>query len=425
MPQRLIGYIPGWDDHGDLVSRVPVRVGSVGSTAPTSSSFYSATEWAAWFSDAYSRRPAPRFSWKTATLEAVQAGSLTAAAAAGINLLFYRRDNQRLAARMPKPHFGFRDLDSARWLDGDDNPLPFADIRFHQFGWFELHDENAVEIEAGASLPALGVGAELRDPADSMTVHIPLAFGVGAKLDTDTTAGLPDGATLPALTVGATLTMEGQIGAGVPLELDVGATLQQDAYEIAAGVPLELDVGANVTVELVPRPGVWHQQAVDVVAPTWTRRLWTGPVQATIGGNKYEAVGGADGTLIGLEPGESAIGPQGQRARGYIFVAPESFRRAIEQDLGPAAITIRWAISRDKGQTWSFLSELFVGRLSNGSIDLQTGIWSFDLETWHGDADRITTRRWSYDEQYRRASGDRGFEYMSELAAGVDIEWRI
>ena len=427
MPQRIVAYIPRWSN--SLAVNL-VRVASVGSTVRAGPMF-SAAEAREWFIGSFPptgigielSSSGPFFF----TPNAVESETQNDTSRGTISAIFYRRSDRAKVAALPAPHFGFYPATpgglSSGWVDGAGNALSWP-VDLSGTGWVEFTDIHAVLIEADASLPALGVAARLRDPADAMSVTAPLAFGVSAKVDADTALGVPDGANLPSLEVVAELSMGGEIAAAAPLEFGVEATLRQDAYEIAASLPLAFGVAADVTVELVPRPGAWHRQAVTVVGPDWTRRLWTGPIPVTIAGKRFEAAGGPDGTLIGIEPGESALGPPGRRARGYIFVAPESFRRVISQDLGPAAATINWVVSKDKGQTWELLAELFTGRLSDGSIDLQTGIWSFDLETWHGDADRVATRRWSYDEQYRR-SGDLGFEYLSQLASGIDIDWRI
>lgn len=187
------------------------------------------------------------------------------------------------------------------------------------------------------------------------------------------------------------------------------------------------------TIPVVARPGIWHHNTVIVRGPGWIRKLWTGPVPIAVGTDAYEPAGGPDGTLMGVDPPESAIGPQGRRARASIFVGRQSLRdihRYSLIDLGPREIEIGWIISRDKGQSWQAVGEAFAGRLSAGVVDLSTGEWSFDLESWHGDADRVRTRRWSDSEQRARTAmdvsgADRGFEYRSQLAAGLDVEWRL
>ena len=162
---------------------------------------------------------------------------------------------------------------------------------------------------------------------------------------------------------------------------------------------------------------------MNVEGPNWTRNLWTGPVKKTINGIEYEPTGGPDGTLMGIEGSESGSGPSGSRARAYVFVHPESVRRSLSQDIGPAKVTIRWIVSRDKGHSWIEVDK-FIGRLSAPQIDLSTGVYSFDLETYSGDADRSKTEYWSDSVQRAKESGDKGMEYLAQLeAGGFDIEW--
>ena len=53
-----------------------------------------------------------------------------------------------------------------------------------------------------------------------------------------------------------------------------------------------------------------------------------------------------------------------------------------------------------------------------------TGGLTVELETLRGDVDHGEIRYWSHEDQERRFPGDKGFEYMRQLAGkGTETGW--
>ena len=101
-------------------------------------------------------------------------------------------------------------------------------------------------------------------------------------------------------------------------------------------------------------------------------------------------------------------------------MVPEITRRLLQEDYGPIPITVGWVRSRDGGRSWTRLSRSFSGRLSNPT--LLDGLYTVEIETVLGDADRGTPQRWSYEAMVNRHN-DKFFEAVSSYASGVDLKW--
>ena len=146
-------------------------------------------------------------------------------------------------------------------------------------------------------------------------------------------------------------------------------------------------------------------------------RIWPGSEDLTIGGVTYR--GG--GELMSLGAAEARDGSDAARLSGMADATDPTMRTHLMQDSGPVTVEVEWARSQDRGITWSRLDFRFVGQITNPQIT--DGLYRFEIETHGGDADRGRPRWWSSDAQQERFPGDRGMEYMAELAAGFEATW--
>ena len=90
--------------------------------------------------------------------------------------------------------------------------------------------------------------------------------------------------------------------------------------------------------------------------------------------------------------------------------------------MGAVAVEVALIFSHDKGATWQSAPLTYNGRLS--SPTMVNGRLTVELETLRGDVDHGEILYWSHEDQQRRFPGDKGFEYMRQLAGkGTETGW--
>ena len=144
--------------------------------------------------------------------------------------------------------------------------------------------------------------------------------------------------------------------------------------------------------------------------------FWSGEGQLVFDGNTYTG-----SHFVTLSPAEATVGAPRKRMTASFRVFSADLRAAVLQDPGPLPVEINWIYSTDQGQSWTRLPRKFVGRLSSPTI--QNGIYTIEIETYGGDVDRGRPLKWSDEDQQDRAPGDKGLEYMRQLASGIDTRW--
>ena len=125
--------------------------------------------------------------------------------------------------------------------------------------------------------------------------------------------------------------------------------------------------------------------------------------------------------FITLSRAESSLGQPDRRLTASFPVTDPELRAALLVDPGPLEIVIRSVFSNDRGQSWSVVPNKLVGRLSRPVI--KNGVYTIEIETHAGDVDRGRPLKWSDEDQRARYPGDRGLEYMRQLASGINTRW--
>ena len=144
---------------------------------------------------------------------------------------------------------------------------------------------------------------------------------------------------------------------------------------------------------------------------------WTGKGNLVLGGNTYLGVGQA----LSISETEYRTGSPDKRLTISLGVIPPLMRAKFLQDVGPILVEVNWILRSGPGASWSILTPVYRGRLSNP--EMAGGVLKVQLETLRGDVEKGRPLRWSHEDQQTR-SGDRGMEYMRSLAGkGVETTW--
>ena len=148
-----------------------------------------------------------------------------------------------------------------------------------------------------------------------------------------------------------------------------------------------------------------------------TLRLWSGDQPLTLEGTTY-----APGHGITLLHAANEIGAPSRRVTCSFAIVDAASRAMLMQDPGPQMVEVRFVESTDKGGSWRFAPGRYIGRLSRPSI--AGGLFSVELETYRGDADRGRPLKWSHERQVKRGSGgDLAFEMAADLQSGLTVRW--
>ena len=144
--------------------------------------------------------------------------------------------------------------------------------------------------------------------------------------------------------------------------------------------------------------------------------FWSGDTDLDFMGTTY-----LGRNFLTLSGAESSVDAPNRRMTISFIVADNTLRSELLQDIGPVTVQIQWLHSSDRGMTWALVPRKFVGRLSRPQI--VGGVYTIEIETFGGDIDRGRPVFWSDEDQRRRFPGDKGMEYMRQLAEGVEISW--
>lgn len=157
-------------------------------------------------------------------------------------------------------------------------------------------------------------------------------------------------------------------------------------------------------------------------------RYWTGEGDLTLPDGTYTGIG-----FVALSASEESTEAPSSRLQISIHVGDPpgasatlrqqllSIRQRINEGFGFEDITIRHIISNDHGRTWQIIPWRFFGKLSNSQIT--DGLWTVEIETFKGDADRGRTLLWSDSTQLARFPGDKGMNFTRKISQGVPTEW--
>lgn len=127
--------------------------------------------------------------------------------------------------------------------------------------------------------------------------------------------------------------------------------------------------------------------------------------------------------MISVEQSPVSAGDPTNRAKVNIAVPSSAVREMLNVDVGPVWIEAFNIISHNNGQSWTRVPSGIAGRLSRPSFDVEGSIYSVEVETYSGDADRGVPRMWSHESHNAEYPADQGMEFMRLYEAGVEIKW--
>ena len=96
-------------------------------------------------------------------------------------------------------------------------------------------------------------------------------------------------------------------------------------------------------------------------------------------------------------------------------------RELLSVDTGPVSVYLRDLYSLDYGATWIEAPTALAGSLSQPKFD--NGLYTVEIETLSGDADRGEPKFWSHETQKAEYPDDDGFEFTRSLSHGIDTRW--
>ena len=174
--------------------------------------------------------------------------------------------------------------------------------------------------------------------------------------------------------------------------------------------------------EYAPMVG-WAADISEIGLSKTPFRIWSGEGKLTIQGQTYEGTTFNGGSFASVSPVENTAGSPRSRVSISVVVPSDAIRTMLNIDIGPVWIRVFNVVSQNGGATWTKLPTGIAGRLSAPVFDLEGSVWTAEIETWSGDADRGSIVLWSDAAQQKRQPGDIGMQYMSGYEAGVDIKW--
>ena len=212
----------------------------------------------------------------------------------------------------------------------------------------------------------------------------------------------------------------------------VGEVVDLTRRVVDAGVLFPTGRGSATWAESIPPASVFVIEntmvgwAVDIAGIGLGRspfRLWSGQGQLTLNGKTYEGTTFDGGALASISPVENSIGDPSSRAVVSIAVPNAAIRSMLNIDVGPVWVEVFNIYSIDGGLSWTKLRTGIAGRLSRPNFDVEGSVYTVEIETWSGDADRGRPKLWSDESQKAEYPNDRGMEFLREYESGVEIKW--
>lgn len=180
------------------------------------------------------------------------------------------------------------------------------------------------------------------------------------------------------------------------------------------------DFKSNLTSE---SPNIAWLAEIDGLLDDRTHRVWSGFGDLIFDGRTWLGTQTRDGPLVAISPITNNVGEPSKRAQVSIAVPTAAIREMLAIDVGPVEVSIQTIYSVNSGRSWIRLPTGFKGFLSRPQFNAEGSIYTVELETWSGDADRGDPRYWSDEHQRQRYPGDKGFEFMRANAEGLEIRW--
>ena len=158
----------------------------------------------------------------------------------------------------------------------------------------------------------------------------------------------------------------------------------------------------------------WSGEGDLEFAVDGTVRTWTGTVAVTT----------ARQALVQAAPVQNVRHGAPARAKVRVLVgtgADELRHLIVRADPGPLPVLIHFIYRATGADAWTKHARQRKGRLSNGQF--VRGAYEYDLETYGGDGDRQTPKRWAHESQRLLHPGDGFFKFTADLAQGTEVRW--
>ncbi len=150
--------------------------------------------------------------------------------------------------------------------------------------------------------------------------------------------------------------------------------------------------------------------------PSTGDRYWSGDGSVTYDGETWEGA-----SFIEISQSEKSLGAPNKRLSAFFRLTTDQAYAEALQDPGPLQVQIDWVVSEDHGQTWTKVRRV-IGKLSAPKIG-PNDVYTIEVETYAGDADRGNPLYWSHEHQKAAYPDDEGFEHMASLSAGIKGTW--
>lgn len=186
-------------------------------------------------------------------------------------------------------------------------------------------------------------------------------------------------------------------------------------------VPDPLPPDTTVITEGTPPMVSWVMFLDGVGDPPEEYRVWGGLGQLNFAGEVWEGTHSANGAFAAVSTIIDEAGEKAARAEASVVVPADHVREMLEIDVGPISVYLSYIVSRDEGRTWALAPVGLAGQLSAPSFD--RGIYTAEIETWAGDADRGTPKLWSDETQKAEYPDDKGFEFVRAYEQGLEARW--
>ena len=210
--------------------------------------------------------------------------------------------------------------------------------------------------------------------------------------------------------------------AGLGATLQVGQSISVAASMGAAARSIQNLVVSIPTIIIGAKPMIaWAMEISGIGDMKVPYRVWSGLDNLDWNGEIWDGTQSANGAFVAVSPVTDKVGTPDRRASVSVAVNAEMTRELLAIDTGPVSVFLRYLYSLDNGLTWIEAPMALAGRLSQPKFE--QGLYTVEIETWSGDADRGEPKFWSDETQRAEYPDDKGFEFVRGLAQGIDTRW--
>ena len=209
---------------------------------------------------------------------------------------------------------------------------------------------------------------------------------------------------------------------GLIASLRVGKRIDVAVSMGAAARSIQNLVVSAPTIIIGAKPMIaWAMEIDGIGVMKVPYRVWSGLANLDWNGEIWDGTQSVNGAFVAVSPVTDKVGMPDRRASVSIAVNAEMTRALLAIDTGPVSVFLRYLYSLDNGLSWIEAPMALAGRLSQPKFE--QGVYTVEIETWSGDADRGEPKFWSDETQRAEYPGDKGFEFVRGLAQGIDTRW--